>query len=99
MIRPRDAIGDLRDLRESALGVHRYDDSRDLDQLTTARAAAAGRVRILWPWRTSTRWCGRIRVDDHASHNTTSVYTPAAISPSAEALSTGLTSLTSTRTG
>jgi exoribonuclease-2 len=71
------------------------DDSRDLDQLTVAEPLAAGRVRILVAVADVDALVRRdSAIDGHASHNTTSVYTPAAIFPMLpEALSTGLTSL------
>jgi VacB/RNase II family 3'-5' exoribonuclease len=95
MSRPADANGDLRDLRDRLWVSIDNDDSRDLDQLTTAESLAAGRVRILVAVADVDALVRKdSAIDDHASHNTTSVYTPAAIFPMLpEALSTGLTSL------
>jgi len=71
------------------------DDSRDLDQLTVAEALPGGAVKI----RVAVADVDavvkkRSALDDHARHNTTSVYTPAEIFPMLpEKLSTDLTSL------
>ena len=95
MGRPADATGDVRDLRDRLWVSIDNDDSRDLDQLTVAEPLAAGRVRILVAVADVDALVRRdSAIDGHASHNTTSVYTPAAIFPMLpEALSTGLTSL------
>jgi VacB/RNase II family 3'-5' exoribonuclease len=71
------------------------DDSRDLDQLTVAESLTNGRVRILVAVADVDALVRKdSAIDSHASHNTTSVYTPAAIFPMLpEALSTDLTSL------
>ena len=71
------------------------DDSRDLDQLSVAKPAADGAVNILVAIADVDAVVGKgSPVDRHASVNTTSVYTPAAIFPMLpEKLSTDLTSL------
>jgi exoribonuclease-2 len=83
---------DLRDLPWASID---NDDSRDLDQLTVAQAQPGGAVRILVAVADV---AGTVRrgtaLDEHARHNTTSVYTPARVFPMLpEALSTDLTSL------
>jgi len=95
MSRPADATGSVRDLRDRLWVSIDNDDSRDLDQLTVGEPLAAGRARILVAVADVDALVRRdSAIDGHASHNTTSVYTPAAIFPMLpEALSTGLTSL------
>ena len=83
---------DLRDLPWASID---NDDSRDLDQLTVAQAQPGGAVRILVAVADV---AGTVRrgtaLDEHARHNTTSVYTPARVfTMLPEALSTDLTSL------
>ncbi len=83
---------DLRDLLWCSID---NDDSRDLDQLSVAEPGAAGAVRILVAVADvdATVTTGSA-IDGHARHNTTSVYTAAAIFPMLpERLSTDLTSL------
>jgi len=84
-----------RDLRNLSWCSIDNDDSRDLDQLTVAEALPDGTVKILVA-------IADVEVvvkmpsalDDHAKHNTTSVYTAAEIfSMLPEKLSTDLTSL------
>ncbi len=71
------------------------DDSLDLDQLTCAEALPANKIKI----RVAIADVDALvrkgsAIDDHARHNTTSVYTPAMIFPMLpEKLSTNLTSL------
>jgi len=87
-----DGRRDLRDLIWCSID---NDDSRDLDQLSVARGNSSGDVSILVAIadvdalvRPDTP------VDQHAAHNTTSVYTGAQIFPMLpERLSTNLTSL------
>jgi ribonuclease R len=71
------------------------DDSLDLDQLTVAAAMPAGRVKLLVAVADVDALVEQGRaIDEHAGHNTTSVYTAAEIfSMIPEDLSTGLTSL------
>jgi exoribonuclease-2 len=90
-----DGARDLRDLRDLLWASIDNDDSRDLDQLTVAEPLAGGRVRILVAIADVDALVRKDSpIDGHAAHNTTSVYTPAAIFPMLpEALSTGLTSL------
>lgn len=85
----------VRDLRELLWASIDNDDSRDLDQLTVAELLADLRVRI----RVAVADVDALvkagsALDDHARHNTTSVYTAAQVFPMLpEALSTDLTSL------
>ena len=71
------------------------DDSRDLDQLTVAEVMPGDRVKILVAIAdVDSLVKNGSAIDDHARHNTTSVYTAARIFPMLpEKLSTDLTSL------
>ena len=71
------------------------DDSRDLDQLTVAEALADGQTKILVAIADVDAVVkAGTAIDAHAQHNTTSVYTAAAIfSMLPERLSTDITSL------
>jgi len=71
------------------------DDSMDLDQLTAAEAMPDGAVKILVSIADVDAVAAKkTAIDTHASQNTLSVYTPAAIFPMLpEKLSTDLTSL------
>ena len=87
-----DGRRDLRDLNWCSID---NDDSRDLDQLSVARGNSAGEVTILVAVADVDALVRRdTPVDQHAAHNTTSVYTGAQIFPMLpERLSTNLTSL------
>jgi exoribonuclease-2 len=84
-----------RDLRNLAWCSIDNDDSRDLDQLTVAEAMPGGVVKILVAIAdVEVVVKKQSALDDHANHNTTSVYTAAQIFPMLpEKLSTDLTSL------
>jgi exoribonuclease-2 len=71
------------------------DDSRDLDQLTVAEAMFGGKVKIMVAVADVASLVKQgSAIDEHARHNTTSVYTAARIFPMLpERLSTDLTSL------
>jgi VacB/RNase II family 3'-5' exoribonuclease len=93
---PDGTLGDeVRDLRSLPWCSIDNDDSRDLDQLTVAQPLSAGQVKILVAIAdVSSLVKPGTALDNHASHNTTSVYTAAEIFPMLpEMLSTGLTSL------
>ena len=87
-----ESIRDLTDLLWASID---NDDSRDLDQLTVAETLPGGNVKI----RVAVADVDALvkdgsAIDEHARHNTTSVYTAAEIFPMLpEALSTDLTSL------
>ena len=85
-----------RDLRAAEWVSIDNDDSRDLDQLSVAQSAAPARnTRLLVAIADVDAAVSRgSPLDDHARHNTTSVYTAARIFPMLpEKLSTDLTSL------
>jgi VacB/RNase II family 3'-5' exoribonuclease len=84
-----------RDLRNLLWCSIDNDDSRDLDQLTVAEAMSDGTVKILVAIADVEAVVKMpSALDDHARHNTTSVYTAAQIFPMLpEKLSTDLTSL------
>jgi exoribonuclease-2 len=88
----RTAIRDLRALLWCSID---NDDTRDLDQLTVAEPQAGGGVKILVAIADVDALVARgSAIDDHASSNTTSVYTAAKTFPMLpEKLSTDLTSL------
>jgi ribonuclease R len=87
-----DGRRDLRDLIWCSID---NDDSRDLDQLSVARGNSTGDVTVLVAVADVDALVLRdTPVDQHAAHNTTSVYTGAQIFPMLpERLSTDLTSL------
>ena len=87
--------GSTRDLRNLAWCSIDNDASRDLDQLTVAMALPGAAVKILVAIAdVDTVVKKQSALDDHARHNTTSVYTAAQIFPMLpEKLSTDLTSL------
>ena len=85
-------IRDRTDLPWSSID---NDDSRDLDQLTVAEEMPGGKARILVAVADVDSLVeSGSAIDEHARHNTTSVYTAAEIFPMLpEKLSTDLTSL------
>ncbi|MHB8055764.1 MAG: ribonuclease catalytic domain-containing protein, partial [Candidatus Aminicenantales bacterium] len=85
----------LRDLTHLPWASIDNDESRDLDQLTVAEAMSGDQVRILVAVADVDSIVKKgSALDDHARHNTTSVYTAALIFPMLpEKLSTDLTSL------
>ncbi len=86
---------EVRDLRQLLWASIDNDDSRDLDQLTVAEAMPGDQIKILVAVADvdSVVKSGSA-IDGHARHNTTSVYTAAAIfSMLPEKLSTDVTSL------
>ena len=91
-------VGDpfgIRDMRDLLWASIDNDDSRDLDQLTVAKAMPGDRVKILVAIAdVDSLVRNGSAIDEHARHNTTSVYTAARIFPMLpEKLSTDLTSL------
>ena len=90
-----ESVPDIRDMRNLLWVSIDNNDSRDLDQLTVAEAMPEGKVRI----RVAIADVDSLvkegsAIDEHARHNTTSVYTAATIFPMLpEKLSTDLTSL------
>lgn len=87
--------GPVRDMRDLLWCSIDNDDSLDLDQLTVAEALPGGQTRIVVAVADVD---GLVKegtaLNEHAQHNTTSVYTAAKIYPMLpEKLSTGLTSL------
>jgi len=85
----------VRDLRGLLWASIDNDDSRDLDQLTVAEAMPGGKVKILVAVADVDALVHNgSAIDEHARHNTTSVYTAGMIFPMLpEKLSTDLTSL------
>ncbi len=85
----------VRDLRDFLWASIDNDDSLDLDQLTVAEAMPGDKVKILVGVADVDSIVKKgSAIDDHARHNTTSVYTAAMIFPMLpENLSTNLTSL------
>ena len=85
----------VRDLRNLLWASIDNDDSLDLDQLTVAEAMQGDEVKILVAVAdVDSIVKSKSAIDDHAQHNTTSVYTAAEIFPMLpEKLSTNLTSL------
>lgn len=85
-------VRDLRDLLWASID---NDDSRDLDQLTVAEAMPGDKIKILVAVAdVDSIVKNGTAIDEHARHNTTSIYTAAMIFPMLpEKLSTDLTSL------
>ena len=85
----------VRDLTDRLWVSIDNDDSRDLDQLTVAEAMPGDKAKILVAIADVDALVKNgSAIDDHARHNTTSVYTAAMIFPMLpEKLSTDLTSL------
>jgi VacB/RNase II family 3'-5' exoribonuclease len=85
-------IRDMRNLLWSSID---NDDSRDLDQLTVAEAISPNKVKILVAIAdVDSSVKNGSAIDEHARHNTTSVYTAAQIFPMLpERVSTDVTSL------
>jgi VacB/RNase II family 3'-5' exoribonuclease len=85
----------MRDLRNLSWCSIDNDDSEDLDQLSVAEPMDAGAIKILVTIADVDSVVDKNSVfEDHASHNSTSVYTSALIFPMLpEKLSTDLTSL------
>jgi exoribonuclease-2 len=87
--------GQIRDLRGLLWASIDNDDSRDLDQLTVAETLPDGKIKILVAVAdVDSLVKDGSAIDEHARHNTTSIYTAATIFPMLpERLSTDLTSL------
>ena len=87
--------GQVRDVRDLLWASIDNDDSRDLDQLTVAEAMPGDKIKILVAVADVDAVVkSGSAIDAHARHNTTSVYTAAAIFPMLpEKLSTDITSL------
>lgn len=87
--------GPVRDMRNMLWCSIDNDDSEDLDQLSVAIPMSSGEVKILVAIADVDSIVNKTSVfEDHAKHNTTSVYTSALIFPMLpEKLSTDLTSL------
>jgi len=85
-------VRDLRDLLWASID---NDDSRDLDQLTVAEAMPQDKLKILVAVADVDALVNNgSAIDEHACHNTTSVYTAGSMFPMLpEKLSTDLTSL------
>jgi len=87
--------GPIRDLTELLWASIDNDDSRDLDQLTVAEAVPGNTLKVqVAVADVDALVKDGSAIDEHARHNTTTVYTPAKIFPMLpEKLSTNLTSL------
>jgi exoribonuclease-2 len=92
---PPEGPAGIRDMRNLLWASIDNDDSRDLDQLTVAEAMPAGKVKILVAIAdVDSSIKNGSAIDQHARHNTTSVYTAAEIFPMLpEKVSTDITSL------
>jgi ribonuclease R len=93
--KPAQVASGIRDLRNLLWASIDNDDSRDLDQLTVAEAMPGDKVKILVAVAdVDSLVKNGSAIDEHARHNTTSIYTAAEIFPMLpEKLSTDLTSL------
>ncbi len=85
----------LRNLRDLLWCSIDNDDSRDLDQLSVSQSLPGGAAKVLVAVADVDAVVGKgTAIDEHARHNTTSVYTAAEVFPMLpERLSTDLTSL------
>ncbi|MFZ2097397.1 MAG: RNB domain-containing ribonuclease [Anaerolineales bacterium] len=92
---PAGTESQIRDLRDLLWASIDNDDSRDLDQLTVAEAMPADEVKVLVAIADVDAVIKNdSAIDQHARHNTTSVYTAAETFPMLpEAISTDITSL------
>ena len=88
-------VDSVRDLRQLLWASIDNDDSRDLDQLTVAEATSSDHAKIFVAIADVDSYVKNgSAIDEHARHNTTSVYTAARIFPMLpEKVSTDLTSL------
>jgi len=92
---PAEGPAGIRDMRNLLWASIDNDDSRDLDQLSVAEAMPSGKVKILVAIAdVGSSITDGSAIDQHARHNTTSVYTAAEIFPMLpEEVSTDITSL------
>ena len=90
-----EGFNEIRDLRNLLWASIDNDDSRDLDQLTTAEETADGKAKIFVAIAdVASSILDHSEIDQHARTNTTSVYTAAKIYPMLpEKISTDITSL------